>query len=160
MNSLPMLVIMVRHFEPDYNVPSNDPPLLEGSINRAGVLTECIKRYTSGMTVAIVTSPKMRAYQTAQVIRKGYAAKRPEVDFLWSNGEDRAPQPKLLFDLLREMAGHHYQAVVVVTHYEWVYEFPVHFGARILGVTLEPTSYAPGSATIINCVTKTCVSIN
>jgi phosphohistidine phosphatase SixA len=142
-------LIIVRHG--DYG---EDYHLSQYGIEQITLLSTMLKATTNGESIAILSSVATRAVDSAKILGKAFGVPFEEHDVLWS--ENRHPENlQEALELVRSKKDCA-DVLVLVTHLEYVYLFPNHFGKEELGVTSFPRrEIGKGTAWDIDCEAKT-----
>jgi phosphohistidine phosphatase SixA len=144
-------LIVVRHGQYAGNFLTQ-----EGS-KRIEALGDTLAPILAGTSVAIFSSPAMRAVRTAWILEEklpGATFDREDLyPFLESKNEELTPRQASEAANLVEEAGETYEAVILSTHLEFVEEFPSFWGVRRDQKIPFAHGLPPGSARIISVAT-------
>lgn len=145
-------LIIVRHGE--YGRTDH---LTEPGSRQIKVLAYKLQDLVNGASVHILTSPADRARESAEIIGSVLESGLEEHAILWSGGD--APQHHggncaLALELIRSHQDKA-DALVLVTHYEYVEALPGYFAKQELGTNLHSRLIGKGEAWIVDCEQKT-----
>lgn len=113
------------------------------------VLAEKLKCLVNGGTVRVLSSPAVRATQSAKIISDALGSKLEEHRELYSPPFDYDGVEKLIAAFSNTC-----HSLVLVAHLECAQYLPWHFGSRVLGATLESSKIKKGEALVIDCFNK------
>lgn len=112
----------------------------------------------NGGRVVILTSIATRARESAEILGEIFGVEFEEHDVLWSGNRHSEDLPKAL-ELVRSKKDDT-DILVLVTHLEYVEEFPRYFGKNELGESSFPLDgVRKGEAWDIDCEAKTIAHI-
>lgn len=115
-------------------------------------LRERIASLVASKTVYILSSPTRRALDTADMLSDRLNAAIDLYDVLWSENDHPMNMEKAL-ELIRAFEAK-VDVLVVVTHYEYVKDFPAYYGRNVLGVTFPSKLIDKGRAWVIDVEKK------
>lgn len=141
-------LVIVRHGHYD----SNDQ-LSECGRVQIRELSKKLKSSINGSPLLILTSNQDRARQSAEILGSAFNVGFEEYEILWSEGKHPEDLPGAL-ELIRSRKNDA-EVIVLVTHYEYVEDFPRYFGKNELGVELRSHLIDKGQAWVIDCQQKT-----
>ena len=145
-------LIVVRHGHTQPHNKQLDEHGREGT-KRLGV--ELKKYITDDAKLLILTSPLIRAQQTAEILGS-LLGTQPVVEESFTYSDD-APEnnPHLLNRFLAQTDGKSFDIVIMVTHEPTAGSFPGFFAEKVLKVKLESYSLMHCSAWVVDCEQKT-----
>ncbi|MFA5188157.1 MAG: histidine phosphatase family protein [Patescibacteria group bacterium] len=140
-------LIIVRHG--DYY----GPHLSDCGRNQMKALGEKLQAIINGSSVLLFTSIAGRAKESAEVLGTVLGIGFEEHEILWSECDHREDLPGTL-KLVRSRKDEA-DVLILVTHYEYVDEFPSYFAIQELGVQLRSKLIGKGEACVLDCQQKT-----
>ena len=140
-------LVIVRHG--DYN----GPRLSDRGRNQMKTLGEKLQTLINGSSVLLLTSIAGRAKESAEVLGSVLGVGFEEHEILWSENSHRENLPGAL-ELVRSRKDEA-DVLILVTHYEYVDEFPAYFANQELGVQLRSNLIGKGEAWVLDCQQKT-----
>ncbi len=140
-------LIVVRHGHYGYDDRLNDY-----GRNQIGMLAEKLKSTMNGETVMVLTSTADRARESAEIIGSVLCVGFEEYAILWSEACHPEDFPGTL-ELVRSFKDE-IDVLVLVTHYEYVEDFPSYFAKKELGISMCSGLIEKGEAWIIDCLGK------
>ncbi len=146
-------LILVRHGEYD-----GCCHLTNNGRKQVKDLTKKLKRFIHhGSSLAILTSTAPRATESAEIIGSIFKTNYKQYELLWSE-QFQPPDMKGTLKLVRSEEKH-CDVLILVTHYEYVIDFPIFFANTVLKVEFRPIDIKKGEALIIDCQQKTITRI-
>ena len=145
-------LVIVRHGDYDY-----EDRLSELGKQQISDLSEKLAGYVNGDTLLIFSSPALRASESAKIIAGRLGIEFEEHNVLWSGEDGKVSGWKKDFEVLMGIITSHPQqanVVVLVTHYEYVEDFPFWFGKNHLQINLPCKVIPKGTAYVIDCEKK------
>ncbi|MBI4118720.1 MAG: histidine phosphatase family protein [Parcubacteria group bacterium] len=121
-------------------------------------LAEKLKPFTNGATVLVLTSPAVRARQSAEIISSTFGVGFEEHDILWSD-ESRTENLLGTLELVRSRKDGA-EVIILVTHYEYVERFPEYIAREELGTELRSRVIGKGQAWVLDCLQKTLTHVS
>lgn len=104
--------------------------------------------------VLILSSTAPRARESAEILGKAFNVSIEDHEILWSDRSHYEDFPKVL-ELVRSKKEE-VDVLILVTHLEYVYGFPGHFGQTELEISTFPyREIGKGTAWVIHCEGKT-----
>lgn len=140
-------LIIVRHG--DYK---GDGHLSDQGKKQISQLTFRLKSLLNGDAVTIMSSTAPRAIDSAEIISNILGKNFEKHEILWSGGS-RTQNHEAVLNLLGDYEEEA-DTIILVTHYEYVKEFPKHFAARRLDTVWAEKTLDKGEACVINCKEK------
>jgi len=141
-------LILVRHGEYDraYHLSSNGR-------EQVVALAEKLKSFVNGSSVIIFTSIADRARESADILCSFFGVDYEKHEILWSEND----HPANFLGTLNLVRSNKDRAdiLILVTHIEYVEDFPSYFTENELGTKLRSTSVGKGEALVIDCQQKT-----
>lgn len=116
-----------------------------------------LNQYINGGSIRILTSPVDRAQESAHILGMSFGVDPQPHELLWSDNNHDEDLPAAL-ELVRTQ-GHGVDALLLVTHYEYVGLFPEYFGKQELGVSFPIKFIEKGEAWVIDYDQKTVVHV-
>lgn len=141
-------LIVVRHGQYGHDDRLNDHGRVQISM-----LAEKLKPLMNGATVLILTSITDRARESAEILGSSFGVGFEEHEILWSDKLHPKDLPGTL-ELVRSRKDEA-DVLVLVTHYEYVEEFPAYFAREELGISLDSWLIEKGEAWVLDCLQKT-----
>lgn len=124
---------------------------------------EKLAEHLNGDTLLIVSSTALRAIQTAEIVAKRFKVGFDRHDMLWSGSSGKVIRLYKAFEQIFHYIKDHPDqpdVVILVTHYEYVQDFPEYFGKQFLNMPFPREEAIPkGTAWLIDCETKKMVHI-
>lgn len=132
-------LVIARHGEYD----ASSGGLTDVGQARISRLAVALHPYLAGQKTIILTSTATRAEQSARIIKARFGFELERHEILWSDREGgRPPHPMETLRLVRAKREV-FEAVILVTHYEYCEEFPDYYaehelkGPRFTDVVLK-----------------------
>lgn len=141
-------LILVRHGEYGWN-----NQLTDYGRQQIASLSEQLKPHVNGASLLILSSVAPRASESAEILGSAFGVGTEEHDVLWSENQHREDLPAAL-ELVRSKKDVA-EVVMLVTHLEYVCDFPNYFGQHELGVSFQYQEISKGTAWVIDCEQKT-----
>lgn len=115
-------------------------------------LAERLETTLEGKSVLILSSTTSRAQESSIILSQRFNAPIEAFDVLWSESS----HPENMDGALQLIDEHADKAdvLLVVTHYEYVKDFPAHYGRNRLGVTFPSKLIDKGRAWVIDIEKK------
>ncbi len=152
-------LILVRHGHYDYG----DGNLTNKGFVQITGLAKKLFDVLNGSSILMLSSTAPRAVQSAEIISKELGVPFESHDVLWSGSSGKVAGTMRDFKQVLEMIiGHEHQAdaVILVTHYEYVEDFPRFFGTKVFGHSLKSYVIPVGTSWLIDCEEKTMVRVS
>lgn len=141
-------LIVVRHGQ-----YGHDDRLNDRGRTQIGALADKLKSLMNGATVMILTSTVDRARESAEILSSAFGVGFEEHEILWSENSHPEDLPGTL-ELVRSRKDNA-DVLVLVTHYEYVKEFPSYFAREELGTSMHSGLIEKGEAWVLDCLQKT-----
>jgi phosphohistidine phosphatase SixA len=140
-------LILVRH---GHDIDDRISALGTGEMN--ALCDRLAHTVQSGGSVLILSSVTQRAQDSADVLAKRFGAPVETFEVLWSENA----HPENMAGALALIREHERRAdiLMVVTHHEYVKDFPAYYGREELGVTFPSKLIDKGRAWIISKTDK------
>ncbi|MFA7663170.1 MAG: histidine phosphatase family protein, partial [Patescibacteria group bacterium] len=141
-------LIIVRHGEEE----PNGIDLTVDGVKAIIALVQMIEDIVKNQKIMILSSDKDRAVETAMIIQRIIRKERPhfaETNILWtedSKGEKLDDVLKLVLSYEKE-----YDVIIMVTHTDYVRDFPPFFAKKQLNKNLHPFNCMKGEGLILDC---------
>lgn len=135
-------LIVVRHGQYGYDGRLNDCGRVQ-----IGALADKLRSLINGVTVMILTSTVDRARESAEILGSAFGVGFEEHEILWSENSHPEDLPGTL-ELVRSRKDNA-DVLVLVTHYEYVEEFPSYFAREELGTSMHSRLIENGEAWVI-----------
>lgn len=152
-------MIVVRHGHYDHR-----ERLSEVGQGQIATLAERLAVHVDGgNSLTLLSSTAPRAMDSAEILAKKFGVSYERLDVLWTgNDAMRIGEEEDFKELMGIINGRHSKArvVIIVTHYEYVEDFPAFFGKTILNARLHGWVIDYGEAFVIDCGTKEMVHIS
>jgi phosphohistidine phosphatase SixA len=142
-------LILVRHGQYDKTGHLNDAG--REQINKlAGELKQLIDK---NLSILVLTSPTDRTRGSAEIIANFFGVKLEEEKAFLSNGLLHPMNLSKALEVVKSKDK--YDVIIIVTHFDYVADFPGYFSERELGVKLSSIEIGKGEAWVVDCVKKT-----
>ena len=113
--------------------------------------------HVDGNSVLMFSSTALRAQDGAKILSKAISVSFELCDTLWSGYDGKVLGCVPDFEqVMKLVSSHPNQAdvVILITHYEYVEDFPQFFGKKYLGVDFPSKVIPKGTAWLVDCETK------
>lgn len=154
-------LVVVRHG--DYEDEDNDDEKLSSlGEKQIAQLAEKLESHLNGFSVVILSSTALRARQSAEILVDKFGAAFEGLDLLWSGEGGKSFGTFMDFKKLLKMIEERKEQAevyVLVTHYEYIEDFPMFFGKQRLGATLKSEVIPKGTAWLIDCEKKEMIHV-
>jgi len=106
-----------------------------------------LKKLINGDNLSIITSPAIRAVESAQILSSFFGVKYEVNKVFLSGGQYHEDLPKAL-EIIRTKEK--VAVLIIVTHYEYLEKFPHYFGKEELGSFFYTDTVDKGEALVID----------
>lgn len=141
-------LILIRHG--DYSGDKLNEVGRKQIIDLTNVLKE---EYLNDESILLMTSTALRASDSAKVVSEILKIDYKEYKTLWSDKNHKENHEALL-ELIKSKQNEA-ETIILVTHYEYVEEFPAYFASKELDIEWSDKLIGKGEAWVIDCQAKT-----
>ena len=156
LNKIKMIkkLILVRHGQYD-----NAGHLTDYGREKIKILAKKLKQLVDDeMLVVVLASPAERTSESAEVISKMFGVEFEKTDSLLSEGALYPMNLSRALELVKSKDKA--DIIILVTHFDYVADFPKYFSERELGITLPSIEIGKGEAWVVDCLKKTLILVN
>ena len=147
-------LILVRHGQYD-----NSGHLTDNGREQIKMLTKKLMQYTEDdMSVLVLASPAQRTYESAEIISKLFDIESETQDDLLSDGLNSPMNLDRLYKRIKSIDKA--DVIILVTHFDYVADFPNYFSEMEWGIKLPSVEIGRGEAWIVDCEQKTLTLVN
>lgn len=147
-------LILVRHGQYD-----NSGHLTENGREQIKMLTGKLIGYIKDdMSVIVLASPAERTHESAEIIGKVFDVELEIHDDLLSDGLNHPMNLDRLYKHVKSMDKA--DIIILVTHFDYVADFPNYFSKMEWGIRLPSTEIGKGEAWVVDCIQKTLTLVN
>ncbi len=125
------ILAVVRHG--DYDTQSRDWGLTDRGERQIAALAKTLKQRFGDRSVLILTSPTTRTCSSAAILAREFGCTYEEHDILESSGGYLDESRMIEAIEVVNSVAHQAHVLVLVTHLEYVKDFPAYYGAKQLG---------------------------
>ena len=143
-------LIVARHA--DYDKNNDVSPL---GLEQMEKMIEALAAFVNGKKVLLLSSNAPRAYKCAKMISEKFKISFEEHKELWAKDRLEVDVDRL-FELLQSKKGD-FEIIILMTHLEYVEEFPAHFAHNVLSMDMSsewPPIPLKGEACVVDCLNK------
>ncbi len=147
-------LIVVRHGQYD-----NTGHLSDAGHEQIRVLASKLKKLIDeNMSIVVLTSPASRARESADIISNVLGVKTEESDVLLSEGILHPMNLSRALEFVKSKDKT--DIIILVTHFDYVADFPKYFSEKELGIELLSIEIGKGEAWVVDCLKRTLTLIH